>query len=235
MWVYGGGKGIDPQNVKPSGVLGVAFYERQMSPANTSGMAQLRGARDICVRKVANFVRGLLGGHGAVVCVGVDVGSDKQRRPLQSGQLPLGSDEDASRQSARGAAGRHRQGPTTDGYLHIDTTVPMASEPVYDILNAGPRSRFVVRGTEGPIIVHNCIENVCQALATIIIKEQMLEIAKRYRVVLQVHDAVAALAREDEAEEARAYIETCMRTPPQWATGLPLNCESGTGRSYGDC
>lgn len=79
------------------------------------------------------------------------------------------------------------------------------------------------------------VENLCQALATIIIKEQMLNIDRRYNVVLQVHDAVAAVARYDEAEEARAYIEQCMRTPPQWAVGLPLNCESGVGRSYGDC
>jgi len=26
-----------------------------------------------------------------------------------------------------------------------------------------------------------------------------------------------------------------MRWIPEWATGLPLNCESGMGESYGDC
>lgn len=30
-------------------------------------------------------------------------------------------------------------------------------EPVYDILNAGPRNRFTVRTSRGPMIVHNCI------------------------------------------------------------------------------
>ena len=38
-----------------------------------------------------------------------------------------------------------------------------------------------------------------------------------------------------EAHEARAYIEECMRTPPAWAQGLPLDCESGMARNYGDC
>lgn len=27
---------------------------------------------------------------------------------------------------------------------------------VYDLLNCGPRNRYVVRGTDGPLIVHNC-------------------------------------------------------------------------------
>ena len=79
------------------------------------------------------------------------------------------------------------------------------------------------------------IENVCQALARCIIGEQMIRIAKRYRVVLTVHDAVACIVPETEVEEAQAYIEDCMRWTPEWADGLPVNCESGFGKSYGDC
>lgn len=79
------------------------------------------------------------------------------------------------------------------------------------------------------------IENVCQAVARCIIGEQMILIAKRYEVVLTVHDAIACIAPEDEAEEAQAYVEECMRWVPSWAEGLPVNCESGYGRSYGDC
>jgi hypothetical protein len=26
-----------------------------------------------------------------------------------------------------------------------------------------------------------------------------------------------------------------MRWTPEWADGLPINCESGTGKTYGDC
>ena len=77
------------------------------------------------------------------------------------------------------------------------------------------------------------VENICQALARIIIGEQMLMIARRLRVVMTVHDAVGALAPTEEAEEARAYVEACMRIQPKWATGLPLNCESKMGVSYG--
>jgi len=63
----------------------------------------------------------------------------------------------------------------------------------------------------------------------------MINIEKRYRVVLTVHDAIACVVPVDEADEARAYIEECMRTPPKWAVGLPLNCESGMAQNYGDC
>jgi DNA polymerase len=78
-------------------------------------------------------------------------------------------------------------------------------------------------------------ENLCQAVARCIIGEQIIQIEKRYRVVLTVHDAIACVVHEDEAHEARAYIEECMRTPPAWAQGLPLDCESGMARNYGDC
>ena len=79
------------------------------------------------------------------------------------------------------------------------------------------------------------IENVCQALARIIIGEQMLRVAKKYRVVMTVHDAIAVIAPKAEAETAKEYIELCMRLRPSWALELPLNCESGYGDSYGDC
>jgi DNA polymerase len=79
------------------------------------------------------------------------------------------------------------------------------------------------------------IENVCQALARIIIGEQMLMVAKKYKVVMTVHDAIACIVPEHEVETAKEYVELCMRLRPKWAPELPLNCEAGYGRSYGDC
>lgn len=79
------------------------------------------------------------------------------------------------------------------------------------------------------------IENVCQALARIVIGEQMLNIAKKYRVVMTVHDAIAIVVPEQQADMAKEYVEFCMRLRPKWALELPLNCEAGYGKSYGDC
>ena len=77
------------------------------------------------------------------------------------------------------------------------------------------------------------VENVCQALARCVIGEQMLRISKRYQPVLTVHDAVACLAPIEEADEAAAYVQECMRWRPKWAETLPLNCEVKVGDSYG--
>lgn len=79
------------------------------------------------------------------------------------------------------------------------------------------------------------VENVCQALARIIIGEQMLKIAKKYRVVMTVHDAIACVVPKEEAETAKEYVEMCMRLRPNWALALPLDCEAGYGESYGEC
>ena len=79
------------------------------------------------------------------------------------------------------------------------------------------------------------IENVCQALARCIIGYQMLKIAKKYNVVLTVHDSIVCCVADEEVAEAQNYIETCMREVPDWAEGLPIDCESGVGKSYGDC
>lgn len=79
------------------------------------------------------------------------------------------------------------------------------------------------------------VENFCQAVARCVVGEQMLLIAKRYKVVLTVHDAVACIAPIAEAKEAQAFVEECMSWRPKWAQGLPLACESGLGASYGDC
>jgi DNA polymerase len=79
------------------------------------------------------------------------------------------------------------------------------------------------------------VENVCQALARCVIGEQMLKISRKYKVALTVHDAVMAVVREEEKDEALAYIEECMKWRPSWALTLPLACEIGVGKSYGEC
>ena len=77
------------------------------------------------------------------------------------------------------------------------------------------------------------VENICQALARIVIANQMLMIARKYKVAMTVHDSVVVVAPEAEADEARAFVEQCMRIRPKWAAALPLNCESKIGASYG--
>jgi DNA polymerase I-like protein with 3'-5' exonuclease and polymerase domains len=79
------------------------------------------------------------------------------------------------------------------------------------------------------------VENICQAVARCIIACQMGWISEHYKVALTVHDSLVCVVKDEEVEEARQFIEECMREEPEWAKGLPLDCESGIGKSYGEC
>jgi DNA polymerase I-like protein with 3'-5' exonuclease and polymerase domains len=79
------------------------------------------------------------------------------------------------------------------------------------------------------------VENICQALARIVIGEQMLEVSKQYRVVMTVHDAIGCIAPEVEAESALGYVKQCMKQRPTWAPDLPLDCKGSYAYSYGEC
>ena len=79
------------------------------------------------------------------------------------------------------------------------------------------------------------VENICQAVARCIIACQMGWISEHYKVALTVHDSLVCVVKDEEVEEARRFIEECMREAPEWAEGLPLDCESGIGKSYGEC
>ena len=79
------------------------------------------------------------------------------------------------------------------------------------------------------------IENVCQALARIVIGEQLLRVAKKYKVVMTVHDAIGCVVPEGEVKQAMKFVEDSMRVRPKWAQDLPLDCEGGFGNSYGEC
>jgi len=79
------------------------------------------------------------------------------------------------------------------------------------------------------------VENICQALAAEIIRFQWNLIALKYKVVGQVHDELLVLIPEDDKENAVLYIQDCMSRAPDWASDLPLACEVGVGKNYGEC
>jgi len=96
---------------------------------------------------------------------------------------------------------------------------------------------YVYESRKGPVKLWGGLvtENIVQALARIVVAEQMLAISSRYRVVLTVHDAAVIVVPESEQDDARRYMEQCMTTPPQWAPTLPVACEFKIGGTYGDC
>jgi len=95
---------------------------------------------------------------------------------------------------------------------------------------------YQYKSRKGPVSLWggSVVENVVQALARIIVGQQMIKLTERYRPVLTVHDAAVCVVPEDEVDEACAWIVEVMSTPPDWAKDLPVACEAHYGLNYGD-
>lgn len=79
----------------------------------------------------------------------------------------------------------------------------------------------------------SCVENLTQAVARIVVSEQMAKIGRRYPVALQVHDEIVCVVGEDDADDCKAFMMSVMSTPPKWAPDLPVACEADIGPNYG--
>jgi len=78
------------------------------------------------------------------------------------------------------------------------------------------------------------VENITQAVARIVVSEQMVKIGRRYPVALQVHDEIVCVVPEEQADACKDYMVNVMSTPPKWAPDLPVACEADVGPNYGE-
>ena len=139
------------------------------------GLAQLRGPGNQSLRTLAKIVRRFLGGHGANVACRAYPGTSEEQRRLHPEKLPVGNRERAVQQHP---AQRFHSNPrgANDGYssrrtvrrqeghvvcaaeARLDDQERSRTAKVFDIVNAGPRHRFTVRGSDGSLLVHNCLQ-----------------------------------------------------------------------------
>ena len=77
-------------------------------------------------------------------------------------------------------------------------------------------------------------EHVVQALARIVITDQMLDIQNlpEVDIVMQVHDEIIAIGSKLQADDTMNQIIDIMRTPPEWCDDLPLDAEGGVSKVY---
>lgn len=75
-------------------------------------------------------------------------------------------------------------------------------------------------------------ENIIQALARIIVMWQMLQVSRKYRVVMTTHDEFVCCVKTAQAEKCLAFMSKWMTTVPTWCTGLALNSEGGYASNY---
>ena len=103
------------------------------------------------------------------------------------------------------------------------------AEPVYDIVNSGPRHRFAVfdKGTRCLRIVSNCT----QATARDLLAEAMWSLEQAgLDIVGHVHDEVIL----EVPVNTISVEDVCaiMNQNPSWADGLPLDSDGYTGEFY---
>jgi hypothetical protein len=128
----------------------------------------------VCVRSVERFQH-VLARHAAWLCAAFDFRPRRQQWPVLAGQLPLGRlgypsqqqeqqqvDRNARRSSydfssCTSAGNANSNTARADRQIRLDGTKSPEYARTYDLVNCGPRNRFVVRGKNGELlIVHNC-------------------------------------------------------------------------------
>jgi hypothetical protein len=244
----------DSRDVSASSVLRVAIYDRPLQVADASGVPQLRRPWHHGVRTVAEQLCRVLGRHGTHLRNRLNVGPGRQQQGIRQEQLPLGhSPHPGPEHAAERACGPSdwsrsrgcRSNQPDYGLLPDRTRVASRTsvghaglrEPrsiaVYDILNAGPRHRFTVRGTDGrPFIVSNCT----QAVARDVMAYSLVLLDKRgMKPVLTVHDeAVVQVLKRDyplARFAAQAVLDVMLERPP-WTPGLPIAAEASADNRY---
>lgn len=233
--------------VETSGLLGLAIDARPLPLTDTPSVEELRCARYSRLYAL-EAVRKFLGRYGAYLPAWLDGGTQKQRRRLHAEQLRVGYSSRASEQQTNQPPYRHTLGTAHDrtssppfGTWGDDTALPHQaqnraaalvratrySEPVFDILNCGPRHRFVVCGNTGPFIVHNCVQAVARdLLAAAIVRFE----ARGLPVVFHCHDE--AVVEVPAGSVADADVLAILTESPAWAAGLPLAGSVHSGPHY---
>lgn len=234
---------LNPRYDRPSCVRSMAVDDRPLRASNAPSMGQVRCTRDNCLRFLEGVFSGLLGRYGANVPTGPYSGQDRKRIGVFQSELPVGDEKGTSGKHQKNANTGNTLGvvnPTGDSGTYRDKpydcllpsetgrihgTVGGAARyitEVFDLLNCGPRNRFVI-ATEGglPLIVHNC-ENITQAASRDVIGATIPEIEDYgYQILSLVHDEDIT-ETPDTDRYSSDHLAALMASNPGWAAGLPL-------------
>ena len=231
----------DPRHDEAPGLWRVAQHGAALHGTHAQGLEELRRSGHYGLRQMAAQLRELLGGHGAYLRAWVGFGSRKQQFGLLARELPLGDKKrELPKQAWRENGLVCRKGTTCERNLRddrnrvYDTPVSAGSrlsvratdrrtgchQPVYDVLNCGPRHRYVVLGATGPVIAHNCV----QATARDCLRESMFALDNAgYDIRATVHDEV--IVTEPLGGRSVEEMAELMGHPIEWAPGLPLRAD----------
>lgn len=164
------------RNGQAPGVDDMAQHEVSMHQPKRQRLEKLRSTRHNCLCRVGVRFFQLLERHGANLGAWFNLRADQQRWQLLPGELPVGYRESPEQQQKNQCHHRNSR-RKNDSSAKCNTVPPLSNHdsqknstrgngtgptvpaPVYDIVNCGPRNRFVVRNPEGvAAIAHNCLQ-----------------------------------------------------------------------------
>jgi len=235
-----------PWDVSASCVLGMALHDRPLPSSFASGLRTIWWAGHNSLLGLAKRFRVFLEGYGANLSARIFSRPDRQQSGVHTPELPLDDGKTASQQFTQQRSDRHtarenvlrssrspvRREKNNDSVSNIRRapnagSIQTRKTEVYDIINAGPRSRFMVLADGEPLIVHNC----CQSIAGTIIKYGTLNV-EGLNVgavpVLQSHDELVC---EIPDGMDVSVLDAAMVNIPGFE-GLPLAVESEVTERY---
>jgi hypothetical protein len=246
-----GGDATYARHEQASCLRGMAFDVGSLHTAFTSGMAQLRRTRDYGVRALET-VREFLVGHGSDLRARAIVGPSPERLRIHAGQLPMGYRAGAGQQQAaesycthtgrRNDRGTGQPGFWCEGEHYLVPTgkrlagrgggayaCGLQEFQTYDLLNAGPRRRFAVRGVDGPVIVHNCTQAICADLLRLGMRR-----CEDAGLTLCAHTHDELMVETKDPDRDAPVLHSLMTKAPHWPGGklLPLRAEVEFGYRY---
>ena len=240
-----------------------AVYER---PINRKRMEIVDGKETF-----PDFVEGFVG-KTCILGLGYGMGKDKFQATLKIGQAGVSVDMPLSdaervvtlyRQKYPNIVALWKQGQEAldamvKGFeyeLGVGIKLKCKDNKIYlpngmyvnypELRKVGNEYQYKARYGANKIYGGKVIENVVQALARIIVFDQMAKIdqgfrkkdkpSQRFKVILTVHDEVVACVPRAAVGKCTEFMEKVMSTPPSWCADLPIACEAASGNTYGDC
>lgn len=238
----------------------LAFDETALYAAEPQSMAQLRWTWYHGLFAMVGELRELPRRYVTFLRRGVGFRSDRQQRELRTEELSMGVSKGELQEQKTDGMDRHegRNEVDCDGVLTkiwdwtYNRFVSLISrsgdatscgkagceKEVYDILNCGPRNRFVVRGKDEPFIVHNC-QAACRDIAA----EKVVNLRKKFfdrgftrddaHIVMTVHDEIIVCCKDELAEDVFDIMQDVMTHSTGWYASLPLAVDGSIAQRYG--
>lgn len=248
------------RNDESPSLRNLAFDETALYATEPQSMAQLRWTWYHGLFAMVGELRELPRRYVTFLQRGVGFRSDRQQRELRTEELSLGVAKGELQEQKTDGMDRHegRNEVDCDGvltkiwdwtYNRIVSLISRSGDAttrretklrkeVYDILNCGPRNRFVVKGKEEPFIVHNC-QAACRDIAA----EKVVNLRKKFfergftrddaHIVMTVHDEIIVCCKDELAEEVFDIMQDVMTHSTGWYASLPLAVDGSIAQRYG--